>query len=132
MLTAKFVAEVRTLAETEPERDASDLSALQSIPEVFGYVIAMTRNEGGSEEDEADAVELWPGSVMLVPAKCARSSTSCGGSAIVRRRPGSDRSPGVESTHFGRCRSDRSQCGTGPGKCWVPDNKTGDAMAIRR
>jgi hypothetical protein len=52
------------MAAVAPDHDAIDLSALQSIEEVIGYVIAAARAEG---EDEVDVVELLVRATDLTP-----------------------------------------------------------------
>ena len=50
------LAELKGLEAAAPETGNDDLSALDTIPALYGYLIANVRAEGG---DEAHAVELF-------------------------------------------------------------------------
>jgi hypothetical protein len=54
-VSASDLAELQRFAANAPDIDANDLSALQTIPEVLGYMIACARHDG---DDEVDAAEL--------------------------------------------------------------------------
>jgi hypothetical protein len=58
------------MAAVAPDHDAIDLSALQSIEEVIGYVIAAARAEG---ENEVDLVELLVRATDLTPDDVRRA-----------------------------------------------------------
>jgi hypothetical protein len=64
MVDAADIAEVQRMAALAPEYDVDDLSALQSIPEVLGYIVACARAE---DRDEAADVELVVRSVDMSP-----------------------------------------------------------------
>jgi hypothetical protein len=57
-------ADIVELQRMAPEYDTDDLSALQSIPEVLGYIVACARAE---DRDEAADVELVVRSVDMSP-----------------------------------------------------------------
>jgi hypothetical protein len=57
------------MAAMAPDHDAIDLSALQSIEEVIGYVIAAARAEG---LDEVDLVEVLVRAIDLSPTDVRR------------------------------------------------------------
>jgi hypothetical protein len=68
-ISAADVAEARRLGEMVPDHDAIDMTALQSIEEVIGYVIAAARAEG---DDEVDLVELLVRAADLTPDEVRR------------------------------------------------------------
>jgi predicted hydrolase (HD superfamily) len=55
-VSAADIAEVRRLGEIPPDHEAIDMTALQSIEEVIGYVIAAARVEGDNETDQVELV----------------------------------------------------------------------------
>jgi hypothetical protein len=54
-VSAAQIEQLSLMVAAAPNLDDTDLSALQTIPEVIGYVIACARHDG---DDEVDAAEL--------------------------------------------------------------------------
>jgi hypothetical protein len=67
MITMADVVKFEAFEASLAEIDTSPLSALDTLPELFGFVIAETRAESGSEDHEADVVELLVRSIGLGP-----------------------------------------------------------------
>jgi hypothetical protein len=62
------LAKLRSLEATMvPDHDAPELSALETVPELLGYLVSVVRSAGGT--DEADWVEVFCRHVDMSPAK---------------------------------------------------------------
>jgi hypothetical protein len=69
-VSARDLDELARLKQSMPEHGA-DLSALQSVAEVFAYLATVTRSDGGNP---ADACEMLARHAQLPPAEVRRAA----------------------------------------------------------
>jgi hypothetical protein len=85
-ISAADIAELQRLAATTPDLDGPELSALESVEEVVGWLIASARAEGTT--DEADIVEALARCAGLTPnavRRLARDLAPLGYDKVVAR-----------------------------------------------